>query len=321
MNAPISSPACLTDGRPDVLVVVVTFNSAGVIEELLRSLPGALNGAPPARLVVVDNRSGDETCRLVTALAPWATLIDAGGNLGYAGAINIAIHEHPPRQAIYVLNPDTIPSPGSVAELAQAASHSTDTGILVPEILEPGGRRAHSLRRAPSLLRAFGEAVLGGTTAAHFPRLGEVVIDPAAYRDGARADWATGAAMYITAEAADLVGPWDERFFLYSEETDFALRAADVGLALRFAARASVTHIGGDLGTSSWLWSLMSVNRVRLYRKRHGRLATGLYWLVLTSGEAIRAAAGRQRSRAALRALVRLTRGEVPLSANGQRSD
>ncbi|MCZ7627704.1 MAG: glycosyltransferase [Microthrixaceae bacterium] len=68
-------------------------------------------------------------------------------------------------------------------------------------------------------------------------------------RDYARerdADWATGAAMLISAECLAAVGPWDESFFLYSEETDYCLRARDRGFKLRYSPKATATHIGGS---------------------------------------------------------------------------
>jgi N-acetylglucosaminyl-diphospho-decaprenol L-rhamnosyltransferase len=58
----------------------------------------------------------------------------------------------------------------------------------------------------------------------------------------------------------------DESFFLYSEETDFALRAGDLGFETAFVPNAKVTHLGGESRVSPALWSLLTVNRVRLYR-------------------------------------------------------
>lgn len=286
------------------MLIAVTYNSSRFIGDFLRSLAPALVGAPACHVVIIDNASVDRTPDIARAIAPWAIVIDAGANIGYAAGINVGLRSHPPRLGAYILNPDTVPAPGSVKILVDAAGSRGDVGITVPLMLGPDGKLFRSLRREPTVRRALGEAILGGTRAGRHETLGEVVTDAELYRERRSADWATGAAMFVTRRTLDLVGLWDERFFLYSEETDYALRARDRGLTLLFVPEAELQHIGGDLGTSDALWSLMTVNRVRLYRKRHGRFRSALFWLAVTFGEAGRALAGKARSQAALRTLL-----------------
>lgn len=303
------APSAVTDGaglaEPDVVLMAVTYNSAEMIDAFLRALPAALDGVPSARVVVIDNASGDGTGDLVRSLAPWATVLDAGANLGYSAGINVGLRHGLGRRGVLVLNPDSVLSPGCVARLLAAAEERDDVGITVPRIVDARGRLKFSLRREPTLLRAVGEALLGGHRAAKVPALGDMIRDPGYYVDGATADWATGAAMFITRPVLDAVGAWDERFFLYSEETDYALRARDAGFGLLFLASAVVTHPGGDMQRSPFLWSLVALNRTKLYRKRHGWLAGALYWGVVAANEGIRAALGRPKHQAALRALLK----------------
>lgn len=288
----------------DVVVVCVTYNSSRVIEALLNALPAALESVPSCRVTIADNDSSDGTPEVIRELAPWVSVIPTGRNAGYAGGINVALAQHIGRRGIYVLNPDTIPSPNSVARLLAAADEDPTIGITVPRILGSDGRLQRSLRREPTILRALGEALLGGTTAARVALLGETVTDPTHYRHGASAEWATGAAMFITRSAIDAVGDWDERFFLYSEETDYALRVRDAGYQLRLVEEADVAHQGGDQATSPQLWALSVVNRTRLYRKRHARLPSTVYWASVVLGQATRAMLGRRPHRAAVQALL-----------------
>lgn len=297
-------PVGLATDHAELLIVTVTYNSRAVIAPFLSSLRDALEGSPGARVIVVDNASSDGTPAVVEQVAPWARLIRAGGNVGYAAGINIALRDTSPTLGAYILNPDTIPAPGSVSTLLRATRQDPGIGIVVPRMVDADGSLFRSLRREPTILRALGESLLGGPRASRYERLGEIVGDPATYAAPTTADWATGAAMFLTRRTLDEVGPWDERFFLYSEETDYALRARDLGLTLRYLPAAEVRHMGGELATSDALWSLMTVNRVRLYRKRHGRAASAAFWCAVTVGELGRAVAGRQRSRAALRALL-----------------
>jgi len=290
---------------PDILVVVVTYNSAGIVERFLHALPAALAGAGTTTVVVVDNASGDGTSDRVRELAPWVEVVEAGSNRGYGAGINLALSRARPRRGAYVLNPDAIPSPGSVDLLARAVEAEPTAGIAVPRILDARRRLKYSLRREPTIRRALGEAVLGGHRAARFPAWGDMIRDPAHYVDGATADWATGAAMFLAPRTLECVGRWAEDYFLYSEETDYALRARDAGLRLRLVASAEVVHPGGDMSVSPWLWSLVAVNRTRLYRKRHGTVLGAAFWLVVLLNESSRALLGRPTHRAAVRALLR----------------
>ncbi len=98
--------------------------------------------------------------------------------------------------------------------------------------------------------------------------------------------------------------PWDESYFLYSEEADFDLRARDAGFATRFVPAARATHLEGDSGASPVLWPLLVVNRLRLYRRRHGRARAAAFWLALVLREGSRSALGKPTSRAALSVLL-----------------
>ena len=290
------------------MIACVTYNSAGIVEDMLAALPSALRGIPTSRVIVTDNGSEDGTPQLIRKRAPWVTLVEAGGNVGYAAGINLALRSEPGRRGVYVLNPDAIPSPDSVAELLQATEADPSVGISVPAVLAVDGQLKFSLRREPTILRALGEAILGGHRAARFPRLGDMIRDPTHYRDGASADWATGAAMFVSRSVIDAIGDWDERFFLYSEETDFALRARDAGFRLQLVTKAQVMHPGGAMSRSPYLWSLVAVNRTRLFRKRHGLAQSLLFWVVVLLNESIRGIVGRRsrirNHRAAVRALL-----------------
>ncbi len=292
------------DEAADVVIVCVTYNSSAVLPALLDAMAAALHGVGRCRVVVVDNDSHDGTPDLVRAVAPWACVIQTGRNAGYAGAINTARRRHPARHSVLVLNPDTVPAPGSVRRLVDALDADPAVGAAIPRLVGVDDRPHYSLRREPTVLRALGEAALGGRRAARFPRLGETVRDLSRYHDGADADWATGAALLISRRASDAAGEWDERFFLYSEETDYCLRLRDAGYHLHLVADAVVVHEGGDQSISPGLWSLAAVNRTRLYRKRHGRAASALYWTAVLANESARALAGSPVHRAAVRALL-----------------
>ena len=147
-------------GPAVITVVVVTYNSAAHLPRLVDSLPDALAGVGEWTLHVVDNDSTDGTPALVEQLLPAAALTRVGANRGYATGINLAADQAPPDHHLLVLNPDVRLHPGCVAHLLHAVD--LGAGIVVPKLLDDDGVLSPSLRREPSLTRAWAEALIGG---------------------------------------------------------------------------------------------------------------------------------------------------------------
>lgn len=288
--------------RESVAVVVVTYNSERLIPDLVASLGPGLDGLD-WHLTVADNDSADGTVAALRRLAPDATVVEMGRNAGYAAGINAAVAKAGPFTAVLVLNPDVRLTPGCIGTLL-GVLRTEGTGIAVPLLVDGEDRLIQTMRREPAVRRILGDALLGAGRAGRYPALGEVVTDERRYTAETVTDWAEGSTMLISAECWQRVAPWDESFFLYSEETDFALRARDAGFATRFTPATRAIHLEGDSRVSPALWTLLTLNRVRLYGRRHGRLATTGFWAALLLREASRAALGKAPSRMATRALL-----------------
>ncbi|HJQ48254.1 MAG TPA: glycosyltransferase family 2 protein [Amycolatopsis sp.] len=296
----------MSDSPCRVAVVVVTYNSGVVLPGCLASVADGMRGLRLLEVVVADNASSDDTvdvaCR--TYGIP-VRVLQMGRNAGYAAAINAAVDslDACDYDAVLVLNPDCRLGAGSVAVLAHALGRQ-GCGITVPRLTNVDGSLQPSLRRMPTIGRALAESIIGGSRAGRIGTLGELITDPAAYAEPRTAAWATGAAMLISVQVVREVGSWDESFLLYGEEVEYALRAADRGWELWYEPAAVFEHIGGDSGVNPKLWTLLTVNRVRLHRRRHGLLAGAAFFLAVALGELVRALAGRPTARAALGALV-----------------
>ncbi|MGV8978123.1 MAG: glycosyltransferase family 2 protein [Cellulomonas sp.] len=290
-------------------IVVVTWNSAEHIQDFLRAVPDAMHDCGRWDVVVVDNASSDGTAELARTAGVEVTVVQTGRNAGYAAGINAGIDAASDSDGYLFLNADVRLTPSCVAELWRAVEHP-GCGIVVPRLVDENRCLQWSLRREPRVSRTLGEALLGGRRAGRYRALGEVVTNADEYAHDHTVDWATGAACLVTADCVARVGRWDESFFLYSEETDYALRARDAGLVVRYASRAEAVHIGGDVHESSALYNVMTRNRVVLYRRRHLLVPSIVFWAatllneLLRSGSAVHRSAARElvlRSAALLR--------------------
>ena len=298
-------------------VVVVTYRSAEVVGTCVASLSSAVSSGPASleAVVVVDNDSPDATVSVSEAalgalvdgwegVAPRVSVVATGANLGYAAAINRGRLDLGDVDALLVLNPDTVLAPGAIDALVTAIRES-GADVVVPLMTSPEGRPAFSLRRWPSLVTAAAEALLGGAVAGRLG-WGEVVADTGAYDRAHDIAWATGAAVLVGRRALTELGDWDESFFLYSEETEYMERARARGLRVRFEPAARCAHRGGASGTSPQLWALLMTNKVRLYQRSHGTVATVAFRALLLVGQAVRGLRGSAEARAATRDLLRM---------------
>jgi N-acetylglucosaminyl-diphospho-decaprenol L-rhamnosyltransferase len=289
---------------PKIAVVIVTYNSAAVLDSCLRSLPS--DGVDLRSVVVADNGSRDDSLTVAKAISNLPILtVELGRNAGYAAAINAGVDAMDTRglDAVLVLNPDCVLRPDTIRLLWRALERP-GCGITVPRLIESDGRLQPSLRRTPTIGRALAEAILG-SRAGRVGSLGELVTDPRAYETPSRVAWATGAAMLISTEAMAQIGSWDESFLLYSEETEFALRAADRGWATWYEPAAVIKHAGGEAHLNPKLAGLVIVNKVALFHRRHGAVSSAMFYVVVLLGESVRALTGRPIARAAVAALLR----------------
>lgn len=286
----------VSTGHADVTVLIVTYNSAADLTRLLSDLRHEADDLR-LRVVVADNSSTDtslEEARRHTDVIAVAT----GGNRGYAGGLNEAMRHAGDTETILILNPDLRLERGAINVMLNRMRREPATGAVVPLFREPDGSISYSLRREPTLRRAAADALLGRVWSTR--SLSEHIRDPRAYEVAHTVEWATGAALLVRTAAAAQVGEWDERFFLYSEETDFQRRLREAGWQVRFDPAAIVTHRGGGSGVSDELVALTIVNRIR-YMDKHAPVIAGLFRAVVIAGEQLRRDATHGMARWALR--------------------
>ncbi|MFE8886133.1 WecB/TagA/CpsF family glycosyltransferase [Pseudarthrobacter enclensis] len=250
----------------DVAVIIVTYNSERDIPSLLNSLE--LETREQSIKVVVADNSPEPSTRLEVANYPHVLVLATGGNLGYAGAINLAMRKAGDARSFLILNPDLRVEPGAIRQMRHRMAIS-GAGVVVPLLKDDDGTVYPSLRREPTVTRAIGDAVMGSKLSGRPAWLSEMDFDNESYMHAHKVDWATGAALLIHRDVAQLVGDWDEDYFLYSEETDFMHRVRQAGWEIWFESKAVMSHSRGGSGASLALNALMAINRIKYIRKFH----------------------------------------------------
>lgn len=280
------------DAPVDISILTVTYRNGAEVHKLVDSVRAASRGLK-VRFVVTDNDSGDDTLRELRRHRD-LTVVESGGNLGYAGGLNVARRHAGRARAILVLNPDLVIDQHSLRRML-AALDAPGVVAVVPQFLQTCGAPERSLRREPTFARALGDAVLGSMLPQRPGWTSETVLSPARYEKSHPVDWEVGAALMVDAEVGAAIGDWDERFFLYSEEVDYFRRLRQHG-TVWYEADAHLWHAAGGSGRSQALFTLMLVNKVRYYELHHGRVPARLFGGVVAFHSVLRILDARHRA-------------------------
>jgi N-acetylglucosaminyl-diphospho-decaprenol L-rhamnosyltransferase len=282
---------------PELSVLVVTYRNPELTRDCLASV-FAQTREVPFEVIAVDNASGDETPDMVEREFPAVRLVRSDENLGFARANNLAARmargEH-----LVLLNPDTIVLDRALERLLAFAGRERP-GIYGGRTLRPSGALdPSSCWGAQTPWSAFCFAS-GLSTAFRGHRL----LDPESLggwqRDSVRdVGVVTGCLLLTRRDAWTALGGFDERFFMYGEDADLAVRARARGDRVAITPEATIVHVvGASSATSGAKMGMVMRSRATIMRKhwRPGPRAFGLACLL--AGVAGRAAASRAARRA-----------------------
>ncbi|MEU6564353.1 glycosyltransferase family 2 protein [Nocardia nova] len=235
-------------------VVIVTHNNADDIQACLDSLvsPGLCSDS---QVVVRDCGSTDGTLDIAKSHAVVSQAI-AGKNVGFGAACNDAVsHLETSVENILILNPDAILA-FSMPDLLNYVSEMGDFGCVGIRQLSLSNKLVWSWDEFPGPKLEWKKATDAKLTQR----------SPEGYFGDRRVDWVMGAFLLIPYRAYISVGGFDERYFMFCEETDLAKRLADVGLPTYYVNRFSYLHDRSDKAT---VWrEVLRLNSRREYDRK-----------------------------------------------------
>ncbi len=300
--------------RPDVSVVIVSYNTAELTQRCLGQVLDSRTDDVGFDITVVDNASADGSADAIAAAFPSVRLIRLPENVGWGRAVNRGAVASTGTYLL-LLNPDAAPVGHPVAELFRFAREHPRHRIYTGRTLHADGTDdMYCCWGLPSLRSYVGFAT--GLSAA-FPNSSWVNPEglPGYDRRSVREVPAvSGCCMLVEREMFNELGGFDPQYFLYSDDIDLCTRAAALGARPVVVPAAAVVHVGG--ASSSSEGQRMKILRGKAtYVRRHwsaprARLAIGL----LRAGVGLRAAGkavlGRDRARGVDWTAVWRSRGE-----------
>jgi N-acetylglucosaminyl-diphospho-decaprenol L-rhamnosyltransferase len=295
--------------KPDVSVVIVSYNGKEVLANCLQSL-FKKTGRVSFEVIVSDNGSTDGCVTMIRERFHSVRILENRANLGFAAANNRAFRRCEGRY-IMLLNPDTLLYSDAISEMVMFMDANPQIGLCGPKLLNADGSLQFSARNFPSVANQLAESLLLQKVFPRSERSGELILNPSFYSfcevankrcfgysgekklSGGKdksskitavgsdngttesrifvrdVDWVTGAALMIRREAVNDIGPLDERYFMYSEEKDWCFGAHRKGWPVVLYPGAEIVHLHGDSGINPELFKILVRSKMLFLLKNY----------------------------------------------------
>ena len=251
---------------PFVSVIVLNYNGVSFLNRCLFSLYQINYPKECYEIILVDNNSSDGSVEYVKNNFPFVTIIQLKVNYGYTGGNNIGVNSAKGEYIVF-LNNDTYVEKDWLKELVNVMK--TDKKIAIcgskvvfadyPNNIQYGGGSLH---------------ILGGTIFYPFHR---ETPEKNSYPVGS----ICGASFLMRKDIFDIVGGFDEDFFMYSDENDLCLRTWICGYRVVYVPRSTVMHFGGGTSRKSkkfqiGLLSARLVSTLTIYHGNKNSVASAI---------------------------------------------
>jgi len=263
-----------------VLAIVVNYRTPDAALAAARSLVSAMNGL--GRVIIVDNDSRDgslETLQRAVAAESLRDRVDVvpsavNGGFGFGNniAFRRAAQSAEPPDYFYLLNPDALAEPETVSRLVEFMDAHPRVGIAGSRIHGMDGAQHVSAFRFPT---AISELEAGLRLGIVTKRLRNWAVAAEMPSKTGPVDWVSGASLILRRTMLDEIGWFDERYFLYFEETDLCFRARGRGYETWYVHEATVRHEGclstGMNDRNRRFPPYWFSSRQRFFRKSYGK--------------------------------------------------
>lgn len=283
--------------KADVAIVIVSYNSEDHIGACLESV-FAQRKDVKQQVIVVDNDSRDGTVQFIRENFPEVELVLPGSNLGFAKGVNLGV-KHSDAEYVLLLNPDTVILDHAVDVIVDFARKNPGHGLYGGRTLRPDGSLEPSSCWGRPTLWSMTLFAFGLTTLAPRNRF----LDPESLgnwqRDTVReVGVITGCFLLSPTAVWNQLGGLDERYFMYGEDADLAMRAYTAGYRPVICPGATLIHeVGACSDTPVHKTMLLYRGKASLVRTHWKGLAQWLGLFFLASGTGLRAAVSKLKSK------------------------
>ncbi len=223
----------------DISIIIVNRNTRDLLQNCLESISKTVRNIS-YEIIVVDNASQDGSDAMLKDKYPQVKVIQNTENLGFGAANNQAMRIMNGRYAL-LLNSDTVLTENAVHELYTFMENHPEAAMSCGQLLNADGSKQNSIASFPTFL----------TLLTNMPMLEYLFPKryPSKrynYEKPIEVDSGIGACLLVRKKAIDDVGMFDERYFFFFEETDWAYQMKSAGWKIFYVPTAFIYHLQGQ---------------------------------------------------------------------------
>jgi len=240
-------------------VVILNYNVRYFLEQCIRSVQKATQNWE-AEIIVIDNNSQDDSCKMVKNLFPQVILIENKENVGFSKANNQAVAVAK-GEYVCILNPDTAVSEDTFKNTIEYYESVENIGALGVYLMDGTGHfLPESKRNLPtpkvSLMK------LTGFTQKYYANH---ILDT----DHGAVDVLVGAFMLLKRSIYNQVGGFDEDYFMYGEDIDFSYKIANAGYKNHYLGSTTVLHYKGESTKKDEVYFERFYGAMQIFYRKH----------------------------------------------------
>ncbi len=253
---------------PKLSIIIISYNVCELLDQCLASVQATQEGLS-LEIIVVDNKSQDQTLTVIPQKYPEIRYIFNEENLGFAKANNQAL-AIARGEYVLLLNPDTIVLSGALKTMIERLDALSDCAVVGAKLLNPDRSLQPSCRSFPNLINTIVYSFLGYRWLPQLSNPPSKLLEIWSHDREMRVDYLIGAAFMIKGTVLDKIGYLDENFFFYGEEKDWCYRATLAGYKIYFCPNALVIHFGGQSSQQVSLFALKELYKnYELFLNKH----------------------------------------------------
>lgn len=246
-------------------VIILNYNVRYFLEQCVLSVQKALEGID-GEIIVIDNASSDDSCKMMKAKFLHIKLIENKDNLGFPKGNNIGVAQAK-GEYICILNPDTVVAEDTFTKILNTKNWTLNTGIIGCKLIDGAGNfLPESKRGVPTPWVAFTK-IFGLYKISNY--FGKYYAQHLSENESGKVDILVGAFMVMKRELYLEVGGFDENCFMYSDDIDLSYLVLKTGKSNYYFHETSVIHYKGESTVRDGTYMKRFREAMQFFYKKH----------------------------------------------------
>ena len=240
-------------------VIILNYNVRYFLELCLKSVEAAIQNID-AEIIVVDNNSPDDSCKMVAEFFPSVILIENKENSGFSKGNNIGVVKAK-GEYLCILNPDTVVAEDTFLKLIDFANSKEKLGIIGCQLIDGKGKfLPESKRNIPSPKVSL-KKMLGNDKDYYANHL---EIDSTG-----KVEILVGAFMFLKKDVYNTVGGFDEDYFMYGEDIDLSYKVIKAGYDNFYFGETTIIHFKGESTLKDSSYAKRFYGAMQIFYQKH----------------------------------------------------